>query len=215
MSRWVAAAVLVCAVCSCRDIQPFSPSGSISGYRVEGAVTDGAGRGLAGAEVRMFYEFGARVAPLDTSRVMVQNPNSQVEIEVFGPDGQFVRRFTVHMNAGPVPRNIWDEKDSSSSFVENGTYQLNVFVNGSFVKPYPWLVDGKVSAVTDSTGSFAIPGFRLPVGEGVDLYKASGEYDGTYRIDTQIVLEARYSGFQRSGRVVLLRGQITRVSISF
>lgn len=215
MLRWAAVAVLACAVCSCREIEPFSPGGSISGYRVEGTVTDAAGRALAGAEIRMFYELGARTAPRDTSHVIVQVPNSTVEIVVIGPDGELVRRFSVFGVVGPVRRNVWDEKDSNSTSVKNGIYLLKVYVNGSLARSYGWLVDRKLTAVTDSTGSFTIPGFRLPVGEVVDLYDVNGLYDGTFVIAGNIVLEARYPGLQRSVRFALLRDQITRVSISF
>ena len=208
--RWLLLIVVV--LTCCREIEPFSPSGPFFGYQVNGIVTNANGVPLEGVSLRLFYEYGGRYAALDTAQLRVYDTLNTIRVEVFDADDKLVRWFTVLPYSGYLQRNVWDEKDSTASDVKSGLYRMLVYFNTSLVKQSRWLVDGKVSAVTDVSGQFSILNSSLPVGEIVDLYDQQGSYFGTYEILPTIRLVVPSA--PGSVLVTLFQNQITRISLT-
>lgn len=202
------------AFLSCREIEPFSPPTVFSGYQLEGNVTTANGFPLQGVEIRLFYLNGNRYPARDTTRLLVTDSIAVIQAIVMDSVNSIVRRFSVLPQTGYLPRRLWDEKDSTGAEVKNGLYTIRVYFNGYLVLQYRWLVDERLTAVTNANGQFLIPKRCLPVGEIVDRYNSLGEYDGTFDITEDIVLHVATSSAQRTVFLTLRKDQITRILIT-
>ena len=212
--RWVPLAVVVLGLSSCREVETFSPDSSgLSGYQLEGNVVTQSGFPLQGVEVQLFYQPGNLYVAQDTARIPVPDSTTAIDVAVVSYDGKFIRSFSVSPAYQTLPRNLWNEKDSSGADAKNGIYFIRVSFNHVFARQYEWLVDGHVTATTDDQGQFVIFPRSLPIGSIVDLYDSSGVYQETADIAADILVRARSQTSQRTGYVTLTRDQITRITI--
>lgn len=206
---------MLVALSSCREIEPFTPPTEFSGYQINGTVETSGGMPLEGVPIRMFYQFGARVVPEDTARVFISEAADSIRIFVYDSEGRPVRRFDVPDAVGWLPRNIWDERDSTNATVKNGLYTISVSIDGQTVKQYTWLVDGKICATSDANGEFSITNRHLPLGKIANRYDDQGQFFGAYIILSSVHLRASHAGVERIHILQLTRDQITRVRIIF
>lgn len=210
---WHRFVLLAIVLSSCREIEPVSPQVPFSGYQIEGIVTTSNGFPLEGVEIRLFYQYGNQFPAQDTGCVFVPDSVNNIQAAVSDFDGNIVRRFTVPNLFWCIPRNIWDGRDSTSALMKNGLYTIAVYFNGSLAKQYKWLVDARLTAVTNGNGQFLIPKCCLPVEEIVDLYDSLGAYDGTFDITSEVALRASTTNARRTVFLTLLKDRITRINI--
>ena len=192
---------------SCREIQPFQPVSAIQGYRLDGIVTSANGIPLAGVQLILYYNYDYySTTPVDTQKVIVGPATRVVDVAIYTPSHILVRQLFYGYHApGPLLPISWDGKDAKGVSVPSGEYLMRFALDNVVIKYTTLIIDGDVTAVTDSTGRFSIGQDNLPVGAIFDNYFSNNTYDATYivlsTIDMVVLkppLEKTYSGIQLS-----------------
>jgi len=213
--KWMSLSVVALALAGCREVGPYSPNSSSSfhGYQLQGNVVTQSGFPLQGVELEVFYDFRSGYPAQDTTAIPVPDSTDTIEVSVFSDDGILVKTFVLPPVYTTLPRNIWNENDSSGVPVKSGAYFIRVYFDGAFARQYQWLVDGHVTAVTDDQGQFVITKLSLPIGIVCDLYDSAGTYRETAQITEEIFIRATRQGTVRTGYVTLAKDQITQITI--
>ena len=175
---------------SCRDIQPLESSSTIAGYQVKGIVTGQDGLPIDAVNVRVYYYYDLlRNTPIDTLPVLVTDSTKIVDIAVYTSSFHLVREiFLGYRSPGRVPHYQWDGRDDNNKPVPNGKYFVRYVIDTTIVKFSTIIIDGHISATSDSSGHFTLTSDRLPVGEVFDHYLSNNTYEGTYRVLPEIDL---------------------------
>lgn len=189
-------AIAVCLMITgvtCREIQPLSISQPVLGYQLNGTVTTGGGAPVESVEVILFYDLDPfSSSPIDTQSVVVTNPNQIVDIRVYTPRYEQVRRLlTGSLPVGIVPRYNWDGLGDDGKPVPSGKYLVRYAVDAVIVKYSTVVISGHVTTLTDSQGHFTLSSARLPVGEIYDYYSPDNMYIGTAKIRSDVSIELR------------------------
>ncbi len=203
-------------VISCREIIPFDDSDSITGYQINGLVTNASGTPLANVNVFLSYEY-VRISstPIDTIVVVVVKESSLVSIDALSEKKTVIRNlFHGWRHTGPLPRYTWSGEIANNVFVPPGYYFIRYSIDSEIKKEVPITIERTKATSTDSLGKFIIPNQNLPVNKIIDRYDTSGRYLGTYRITEWVFLELYHGTIYRRGRVELQKDKITRVSIT-
>ena len=184
---------------SCREIQPVTPSVTISGYQITGTVISSNGTVLDSVAVKLSYDyqlFGN--VKTDTQTVYVSDPAKIVDVSVYNSKNIFVRNlyFGTH-SVGVVPRAFWNELDDHGQLVPSGKYNIRYIIDGTIIKQSPVIIDGNLTTITNSSGNFTITNDYLPVGEIFDYYDSVGVYQITRQVQPYIILE--FTKFNLSG----------------
>jgi hypothetical protein len=206
-------ALLVC-VSGCQRDLPYqtSPEQPIAGYRIEGYVIDHLGVPLKGIRVGVWYdyEFVDTFQP-PSSSFFVDDSTKNVVVRVLDRN-QNVRAILLegHSPVGPLDVE-WDKRDSYGNLVPSGIYTVDFSQNGVHKASHTVLVDGAVTAVTDSLGYYAIPDENLPIGfYPVPRYSSyDSQFMGNYSITSSITLEL-YLDVHRGTSVSVTKDQVTR-----
>lgn len=201
---------------SCREIIPFDDSDSITGYQINGLVTNASGTPLADVSVFLSYEY-VRISstPIDTIVVVVVKDSSLVSIDALSEKKTVIRNlFTGWRRTGPIPRYTWSGEISNNVFVPPGYYFIRYSIDSEIKKEVPITVERTKTASTDSVGKFIIPNQNLPVNKIIERYDTSDRYLGTYTVTEAVFLELYHGSTYRRGRVDLKKDVITRVSIT-
>lgn len=201
---------------SCREIIPFDDSDSITGYQINGYVSNASGTPLGDVSVFLSYEY-VKISntPLDTIVVAVVKDSSLVSIDVLSENKKLIKNlFTGWRSTGLLPRYTWSGEVSNNLFVSPGYYYIRYSIDSEIKKEVPITVERTKTASTDSVGKFIIPNINLPVNKIVDRYDTSNRYLGTYVVTEWVFLELYHGSAYRRGRVELKKDVITRVSIT-
>ena len=206
--------ILLGGVSGCQRELPYQPSPEqpIIGYQIEGYVTDHLGVPLRGVRVGLWYdyEFVDTLQPPSTT-FFVNDPTRDVEVRVLDR----YQKLLAILIAGRYPLgplNVeWDKKDAFGRLVPSGVYTVEFTLNGVHRASYTVVVDGAVSAVTDSLGHYVIPNMNLPIGfYPVPRYSPyDSQFTGNYSITSWIALEL-YLDIHRETSVSVTKDQITR-----
>jgi hypothetical protein len=184
----------------------------IVGYQIEGYVTDHLGVPLKGIKVALWYDYEF----VDTVRApstdfFVDDSTRSVLVRVYDRN-QKVRAILLEGHAPAGSLDIeWNKRDSFGSLVPSGVYTVDFSVNGVSRASYAVVVDGAVTAVTDTLGYYVIPNENLPVG----YYPVPRTIDpdpssyGSYRITPLVTLEL-YLDVHRWTSITLTKDQVTR-----
>ena len=199
---------------------PFDANTSsqpISGYQLEGYVTDRLGTPVRGLRIALWYDYYYLDNTPAASRVFNIDDSSKVSMVQVLNQKNVVERVLYQARSKPGPLSLaWDKTDSLGRPVPSGIYTV-LFTEGGVVKgSYPSLVDGAVSAVTDSLGHYVIAGESFPVGFfPVPLYSNStGAYVGNYQIAEDVRLEF-YTDPHHSAILTMSQDVVTRFNYSF
>jgi hypothetical protein len=105
----------------------------------------------------------------------------------------------------------WDKKDAFGRLVPSGIYTVEFNLNGVHKASNTVIVDGAVTAVTDSLGHYIIPDQNLPIGfYPVPRYSSyDSEFMGNYSITSLVSLEL-YLDTHRGTSFSVTKDQITR-----
>jgi hypothetical protein len=191
---------------------PTSPEKPIAGYQIEGYVIDHLGVPLKGVRVAVWYdyEFIDTLQPPSTT-FFVDDPTKNVEVRVLDRN-QKVRAILFEGRAPVGPLDVeWSKKDSYGNSMPSGIYTVDYSLNGVHRASYTVVVDGAVTAVTDSLGYFSIPDENLPIGfYPVPRYSSyDSQFDGNYSITPSIYLEL-YLDIHRGTSISVSKDQVTR-----
>jgi hypothetical protein len=207
-------ATLLGAILGCQRDLPFDAPAEkpITGYQIEGYVTDHLGVPLKGIRVAVWYDydFVDTIRP-PSSSFYVDDPTKPARIRVLDHNQKVVA--VVFDGLAPVGLlNLqWDKRDPSGSPMPSGVYTVEFSLGGVSRVSYVVVIDGAVTAVTDSLGHYVIPDVRLPVGfYPVPRYSSTdSQFLGNYQITPFVSLEL-YLDIHRGTTVNLTKDQVTR-----
>jgi hypothetical protein len=206
--------VLLGGVSGCQRELPYQPSPEqpIFGYQIEGYVTDHLGVPLRGVRVGLWYDYEL-VDTLQPPSIVfvVDDPAKNVEVRVLDRSQKLIAILIEGPSPlGPLNVN-WDKKDAFGRLVPSGVYTVEFTLNGVRRASYTVVVDGAVTAVTDSLGHYTIPNQNLPIGfYPVPRYSSyDSQFMGNYSVTSLITLEL-YLDIHRGTSVSVTKDQITR-----
>jgi len=183
--------MLCFAAVSCREIEPYYDPEYVQGYQVSGILTSSNGIPIDSAGVQLNYYFRYYSdEPVDTAEAIVNDSSQFIDVSVYTKEHVFLK--TLYSGragfTGPIPYVYWDGKDSQGVSMPSGKYLLRYEIDSVFIKYSTTILQGQISAVTDSWGRFVIPNEYLPVGEIFNIYYLSGQYYITYQVEPRIAL---------------------------
>ncbi len=206
--------LLLGSVPGCERELPFqtSPEKPIVGYQIEGYVMDRLGTPLKGVRVGVWYDYEfVDTVQVPSANFFVDDPTKNVLIRVLDRN-QKVRAILFEGLSAVGRLNFeWNKRDSHGIPVPSGVYTVDFSMNGVSRASYTVVVDGAVTAVTDTLGYYMIPDENLPVGfypvpRTLDLDPSSY---GSYRITPLVYLEL-YLDIPRGTSFTLTKDQVTR-----
>ncbi|MCX6133456.1 MAG: hypothetical protein NTU47_06535 [Ignavibacteriales bacterium] len=212
------AAKLIClvalaSVTGCERELPFMAQvdQSIDGYRIEGYVTDKLGIPVKGLKIALWYslEFVDNIPPV--RQFNVDDPTKVARVVVLDQQNR-VRRVLFQGRANPGILGFeFDLRDSAGALLPTGIYTVRFSMDGVTKGAYTQVINGAVTAVTDSLGHYAIPNESLPIGfSPAPIYSGdSAKFIGNYRVSSYPILEF-YLPVHRSASVSLTQNQLTR-----
>lgn len=184
----------------------------IAGYQIEGYVTDQLGVPLKNIRIALWYDYEfVDTLRLPSPSFFVDDSTKDVLVRVFDRIQKVEAvLFEGHSPVGPVD-TAWNRRDASGNPVPSGVYMVDFSLNGVSRASYTVVVDGAVTAVTDSLGHYVIPDENLPVGfYPVPRYSSlDPTFYGNYRITPLVALEL-YIGLHPGTSFSLNKDQVTR-----
>lgn len=205
----------VALVNGCRDINLLDVREGTEGYRIVGTVLDGLDNPIAGLGIRLFYgtEYVSG-SPVPQREYVLQSPGEFVLVDVYNLAGGHVRSLYAGTPVGTSLLVQWNKRNSAGALVPSGIYFVRYTVNGSTRHSYTVVVDGHVSATTDTNGVFIIPDNLLPVGYyPAPLYSGADAFLGNYRIQNLAYLEFTVGANTYVYSVVLELNQTKRLLV--
>jgi hypothetical protein len=162
------------------------------GYQINGRVVDRFGVPMVGVEIYPYYDLVYESSDEAPSREYeVKDSIAYVTFRVLDARDSVTRDLGAGWFApGPILVD-WDRKDESGADPPSGLYRVCYIVEGRIVGSYPVLVEGTLSARTDSSGCFTLSNRHLPMGfSPVPLFSQdSTVYYGIYCVGSTVVLE--------------------------
>lgn len=205
----------VALLSGCRDINLLDARETTEGYRIVGTVLDGLDNPIAGLGVRLSY--GAEYvsgSPVPQREYILQSPGEFVLVDVYSLKGNHIRSLYAGTPAGTSLFVQWNKRNNAGALVPSGIYFVRYTVNGSPRHSYTVVVDGHVSATTDSNGVFIIPDDFLPVGYyPAPLYSGTDAFLGNHRIQNLAYLEFTVGANTYVYSVVLELNQTKRLLV--
>ena len=214
LPTWLIVLVGVAGVIGCERDLPYMVSADqpISGYRIEGYVTDKLGIPIKGLKIALWYDLDYIDSNTPPSRQFVVDDTTRLARVVVLDQQNRVRRvlFQGRAQLGLLDFEF-DLRDSSGVLLPTGIYTISFSMNGVIRGSYSQVIDGAVTAVTDSLGHYVIPSEYLPIGfYPAPIYAGNGvSFIGNYQISPYVILEF-YLPVHRSASVTLTQDQLTR-----
>jgi hypothetical protein len=196
-----------------RDLPFVAPTDNpITGYRIEGYVTDHLGVPLKGIQVALWYdyEFVDTLRPPSTT-FFVDDPTKAARIRVLDRNQIVIATVFDGLAPSGIMDLEWDKRDAFGNLAPSGVYTVEFSVGGVSRASYIVVIDGAVTAVTDSLGHYSIPDLRLPIGfYPVPRYSSpDSHFLGNYSITPLVGLEL-YLEAPRGASLTLTKDQVTR-----
>ena len=216
MKRLIVGFLVAVAVCGCERQPLFVEAPPISGYRIEGKVTDRIENPVANANVRLFYDYDYVDSKSPPSKQFtVTDSTKLITVAVRNSSNQTIRiLYSGTRSVGPFIVD-WNQKDSSGAEVPSSVYSVHYLVDGVSQKSYPVTVSGTVVTKTDNKGWYSIPDENLPVGfYPVPIYSSyDTTYYGNHRINNFVRLVFETPVQNREIFITLTKDRITQVDI--
>ncbi len=198
----------------CRDAGTETSITTIDGYRIEGVVFDGLDQPFDNLPIALFFttEFVDNSVP--TREYTIQTPGEFVNIDVYDADSALVRNLYAGTPGDTTIFVPWDRRRNDATLVGSGIYTVRVTVGGMLRHSYVDVVNGNVTAVTNSSGAFIIDDVNLPIGYSpTPFFNASGSFVGNYRIRDQVYLECKVGGVTYGYPIRVSEGVLTRIAM--
>ncbi len=215
--RFLSAATVCLLFVSCREIQPYQPVTTIQGFQLDGIVTSSNGIPLRNVQIILLYYYDYySTTPVDTEKVIVQPTTRVVDIAVYTVAHTLVRQIFLGYHApGPLAPVVWDGLDAKGNYAPSGEYLMRYALDGVVIKYSPLVVDGNVTATTDSTGKFSVGGSNLPVNAVFDAYFSNGTYDASYIVMPEVDIVLRSGSTQKLyAAIELATDQVTTIAMT-
>jgi len=212
---WFLAGMIVVAFVGCERQIPVAPvqQAPINGYQIEGTMTDGLKRPLVGVSIRMYYDptyVGSDSVP--NRSYMPQAASEFVLVRVYNAGGLFVKLLFQGTISDTSITVLWDGRDASGAPAPSGLYTVRYSVGSEVRTSYPFIVDGNITAVTDTAGHYSIGNINLPIGSVVPYFNGT-TFLGWYRIDPSVFLEVQAPSLNRTYHIALDVNVITEFSL--
>lgn len=209
------AGMIAIAFFGCERQIPVVPvqQAPITGYQIEGTMTDGLKRPLVGVSMRMYYDptyVGSDSVP--NRSYTPQAASEFVLVRVYNSGGLFVKLLFQGTISDTAITVLWDGRDAGGGPAPSGLYSVRYSVGSVVRASYPFIVDGNVTAVTDTAGFYTIGNINLPIGSIVPYYNGT-TFLGWYRIDPSVFLEVQAPSLSRTYHIALDVNVITEFSL--
>ena len=214
LPTWLVILAGVASVIGCERDLPYLVSADqpISGYQVEGYVTDKLGIPIKGLKIALWYDLDYIDSDSVPSRKFLVDDTTKIARVVVLDQQHRLRRvlFQGRTELGLLDFGF-DLRDSAGVLLPTGIYTISFSMGGVTKGSYTQVINGAVTALTDSLGHYSIPNEALPVGfYPAPVYGANGiTFTGNFQVSSFIVLEF-YLPAHRSVSVSLTKDQITR-----
>lgn len=211
----VGAGMALLILTGCRDHNPLDARIAIDGYRIVGTVMDGLNSPIAGVQIRLYYGMDfVSGSPVPERAYTLQSPPEEVEIRVFDNAGNQVRMLFADTVSAPNIFVSWDKQNDAAVPVPSGVYEVRYISSGTVRHTYTVLVDGNISATTNTEGVFVIPQELLPIGlHPVPVYSGNDSFLGNFAIQNLVRLQATVGSTNYSQWITVDRNRITRVLV--
>ena len=166
---------------------------------------------MENADVRLYYNYDiVGTTPIDTQQVIVANPLTIVDVDVYTPAMYHVRQlFHGYLSIGPVPRMQWDGRNDTGATMPSGKYLVRYALDSAVVKFSIEILEGTSTTTTDILGRFTLSNNRFPIGEVFDNYYSNNTYDATYRVRSEVDVLVRKLGVQSVQTITMLKDKQT------
>jgi hypothetical protein len=211
---WLVVLAGVVSVIGCERDLPFMASADqpISGYQIEGYVTDKLGIPIKGLQIALWYDFDYIDSNTPPSRQFLVDDTTKIARVVLLDSQNRLRRVLYQGRAKLGYLDFeFDLRDSDGVLLPTGIYTVSFSIDGITKGSYTQVINGAVTTVTDSLGHYVISNEFLPVGfYPAPIYAGNGvTFIGNYQISPYVILEF-YLTVHRSASVSLTKDQITR-----
>lgn len=214
LPTWLVILVGVAGAPGCERDLPYMATAdqSISGYQIEGYVTDKLGIPIKGLKIALWYDLDYIDSNAPPSRqFLVDDTTAIARVAVLDQQNK-LRRVLYQGRARLGYLDFeFDLRDSAGVLLPTGIYTIRYSLAGVTRGSYNQLINGAVTVVTDSLGHYVIPNEFLPIGfYPAPIYGGDGgPFNGNYQVSPYVVLEF-YLPAHRSASVTLTKDQITR-----
>jgi hypothetical protein len=210
--------VLVLMIAGCQRQIPIIESPTISGYEVQGTVTDQVGNPIPSVRVFVDYDWDAVPTVTAATRTyFVSDPSTLVAADVVDWSGRVVRILSAPRPHYGAYQEVWNGKDSAGILPPSGIYYVRYLLNGVVSFTYSQLVSGGQVAATDAQGQYTILPQNLPIDSTSVPYFSP--YDSTYVgsivILNDVVLTYSYPNHFHQIQRSLDKGQVSIVNVVF
>ena len=197
-----------------RDLPYMAPADQpINGYQLEGYVTDKLGIPVKGLKIALWYDFDYVDSDSTQSRQFVVDDSTKIARVVVLDMQHRLKRVLYQGKASLGALDYeFDMRDSTGLLLPTGIYTVSFTLGGVQRASFLDVIDGMVTAITDSLGHYIITNDFLPVGfYPAPIYAGDGyTFIGNYEVASDVALEF-YLPTHRSVSVTLTQNQVTRL----
>ena len=214
LPTWLVVLAGMAGVIGCERDLPYMVSADqrISGYRIEGYVTDKLGIPIKGLKIALWYDLDYIDSNNPPSRQFLVDDTTKIARVAVLDQQHKVRRLLFQGRAKLGFLDFeFDLRDSTGVFLPTGIYTVSFSMDGVVRSSYTQVIDGTVTTVTDSLGHYVITNELLPIGfYPAPIYAGNGvTFIGNYQISPYVLLEF-YLPVHRTASVTLTQDQLTR-----
>ncbi len=217
LPKWPVVVLALVGVEGCERDLPFvvPPPEPINGYQLEGYVTDKLGIPIKNLPIALWLQFDYVDGNPPSRTITVDNSSVVSLVRVLNQKSRVMK--VLYQSKAPLGTLdlTWDQKDSLGNPAPTGIYTVEFREGGLFKSSYITVVNGNISAVTDSLGHYTITNDLLPIGYYPAPLYSNDEttFIGNFQVSTDVVLEFILSP-HRSAAATLTQNQVTRLDFS-
>ncbi len=205
-------------IAGCQRQIPILESPSISGYEVQGTVTDQLGNPIPNVQVYVDYDWETNYNDTSATRTyFVSDPTAFVSADVVDWSGRIVRILASPRQRYGAFEVSWNGKDTTGTLVPSGLYYVQYLVNGVATFAYSQLVTGGQVATTDDQGHYTVLPPNLPVDSTANFYffPADSSYGANLLVLSDVVLTYTYPNHYQQIQRRLDKNLVTIVNVVF